>query len=146
VVQGGDGVWPKQQRFESGAKTQRTHSGTLDTTMHPSATSLLKAPYGLAFAVEELLQIRQWAEHRNLRMMVALDQVLDNAEFEEMVILAPPHRRRRTLTIWRTVGSVFMQTPNGRPRAFTTLEEGLAALRPARAKGRSWLSLLGFGG
>jgi hypothetical protein len=112
--------------------------------MHLPATSLLKAPYGLSFPVEELMQIRQWAENRNLRMVVALDQVVDDAEFEEMVILAPPHRRRRTLTIWRTVGSVFMQTSSGRPRAFASLEEGLASLRPSRPKRKSWLSLLGF--
>jgi hypothetical protein len=112
--------------------------------MNLPATSLTKLPYGLSFPVEDLLQIRHWAVNRNLRMQVALDQVLDNVEFEEMVILSPPHRRRRTLTIWRTVSGVFMQTPNGRPRVFPSLEEGLASLRPVRSGRKSWLSVLGL--
>jgi hypothetical protein len=102
--------------------------------MNTPATSLFKAPYGLSFPIEELVLVRRWAEERALNMIVALDQTLENAEFEEMIILAPPDRRRRTLTIWRTLGSVFLQVPHGRPRAFATVEEALASLRPAAAK------------
>jgi hypothetical protein len=105
--------------------------------MTAHATSLLKAPYGLSFPIEELVLVRRWAEERALNMIVALDQTLENAEFEEMLILAPPDRKRRTLTIWRTLGSVFLQVPNGRPRSFATVEEALASLRAATGKRQS---------
>jgi hypothetical protein len=104
--------------------------------MHSYATSLFKGPYGLCFPIEDLVLVRSWAEKRGLLMIVALDQTLDCAEFEEMLILAPPDRKRRTLTIWRTLGSVFLQVPHGRPRAFATVQEALASIRPAATKGR----------
>jgi hypothetical protein len=109
------------------------------------ATSLFRAPYGLSFPIDELVMVRRWAEERGLNMIVALDQTLENAEFEEMLILAPPDRKRRTLTIWRTLGSVFLQVPNGRPRAFATAEEALASLRPAAGKRPSLLRFFGRG-
>lgn len=102
--------------------------------MHSHATSLFKPPYGLAFPIEELVMVRDWAGARGLCMIVALDQTLDYADFEEMLILAPPDRKRRTLTIWRTLGSVFLQVPHGRPRAFATVQEALASVRPAATK------------
>jgi hypothetical protein len=114
------------------------------TTMHSPATSLFHPPYGLSFPIEELVQVRRWAEERQLRMIVALDQTAENAEFEEMLILAPLDRSKRTLTIWRTLGAIFLQIPNGRPRAFATIDEALASLRPAPAKRNKLLRFLGL--
>jgi hypothetical protein len=62
-----------------------------------------------------------------------------------MLILAAPGCRKRTLTMWRTLGSVFLQAPGGRPRAFATLPEALASLHPARSPRPSILRFLGFG-
>jgi hypothetical protein len=95
---------------------------------------MIKPPYGLSFPIEELVMVRDWAARRGLCMIVALDQTLDYAEFEEMLIVAPPDRKRRTLTIWRTLGSVFLQVPHGRPRAFPTVQEALASIRPAATR------------
>jgi len=113
--------------------------------MHSHATSLFKPPYGLSFQIEELVLVRRWAEERGLHLIVALDQMLENAEFEEMLILVPPDRKRRTLTIWRTLGSIFLQVPNGRPRAFATVEEALASLRPAGTKRSSLMRFFSRG-
>jgi len=113
--------------------------------MPAPVSSLSRPPYGLAFSIDELLMVRDWAEARTLHMIVALDQVLENAEFEEMIILAPPGRRKRILTVWRTLGSVFLQTPGGRPRAFATMPEALASLHPVRSPRPSILRFLGFG-
>ncbi len=108
------------------------------------ATSLFKSSYGLSFAIEELVAVRQWGERRGLHMTVALDQILEQAEFEEMLILSPPDLRRRSLTIWRTVGSVFLQMPHGRPRAFATVQEALGSLRPVSPRRASFLRFFGF--
>ena len=103
------------------------------------------APYAIAFSIEELILVRSWAEQRGLRLTIATDHVVDGAEFEEMLIMAPPGRQRRTLTLWRTRTAVFAQTPYGRPRTFDTLKDLLDCLRPARQRA-GWLRLLGLAG
>ncbi len=104
-------------------------------------------PYAVAFSIEDLVRVRSWAEQRALRLTVVTDQVLDSAEFEELLVIAPPDRERRTLTIWRTHNSVFAQTPGGRPRAFATVADLLRSLRPAQLPQRAhWMRLLGFAG
>ena len=102
-------------------------------------------PYAIAFSIEELILVRSWAEQRKLRLTIATDQVVDGAEFEELLIIGPPNRQRRTLTLWRTQAAVFAQTPQGRPRGFDTLKHLLDALRPAQATQRAgWLRRLGL--
>lgn len=112
--------------------------------MHPSATSLFSAPYGLSFSIEELVMVRSWAKERGLRMIVALDQTAEQAEFEEMLVLAPPDRNKRIFIVWRTLGSVFVQVPHGRPCPFPTLEEALGTLRLPTVKRSSLLRFFGF--
>jgi hypothetical protein len=112
--------------------------------MHSPQTSLLKPPYGLSFSIEDLIAVRSWAEQRNLRLGVATDQVVDGAEFEEMLILAPKNRDRRTLTLWRTYSGLYAQTPHGRPRQFATVAEMLESIRPVPKRRRSFWRFLGF--
>ncbi len=105
--------------------------------------STVSAPYAVAFSIEDLLLVRSWAEQRGLRLNVATDQVLDGAEFEELLIIAPPGRERRTLTVWRTQDGVLAQTPQGRPRNFACVRDLLDALRPAQQRQRAgWMRLL----
>ncbi len=111
--------------------------------MSLSCQSNITAPYAVAFSIEDLILVRSWAEQRSLHLTISTDQVLDGAEFEEMLILAPRNRQRRTLTMWRTQASVFAQTPHGRPRAFATVKDLLDALRPAQQRQRApWRRLL----
>ena len=111
--------------------------------MSMSRQSTIAAPYAIAFSIEELLLVRSWAERRSLRLVIATDQVLDGAEFEELLIIGPHNRQRRTITVWRTQASVFAQTPHGRPRAFATVKELLDNLRPAQQRQRAgWMRLL----
>ncbi len=98
-------------------------------------------PYGVAFAIEELLLMRSWVRQRDLQMTIATDQVINGAEFEEMLMIAPSGRERRCLTVWRTHSAVFVQTPQGRPRAFGTLKDALSSLRPTRAAYTGWRRL-----
>ncbi len=113
--------------------------------MSLSRPSKIAAPYAVAFSIEDLILVRSWAEQRSLGLHIATDQVLDGAEFEELLIIAPHNRERRTLTLWRTQAGVFAQTPQGRPRAFATVRDLLDALRPAQQRQRArWLRLLGL--
>ena len=119
-----------------------TSSGAV--VMHSFDVSAVKTAYGLAFAVEDLVMLRNWAEQRQLRLTVALDRVIDGAEFEELLVVAPPSGRRRTLTLWRTQDGIFAQTATGAPQDFATMQDVLDQLRPARAARSGWLARLGL--
>ena len=110
--------------------------------MNVPVTSLFKPPYGLAFTVPDLLRVRHWCEKRSLCMDVALDQTLDDVEFEELLIITPQSREKRSFTMWRTVSSIYVQTPTGAPRAFPSVAEALESLRPARPKRHALLRFL----
>jgi hypothetical protein len=102
------------------------------------------APYAICFTIEELLHVRGWARHRELRLQILTDQVINGAEFEEMLIIGPAGRARRTLVLWRTQNALFAQTPQNRPQAFDTIASLLAAFRPATRARHAWLRRLGL--
>ncbi len=124
--------------------------------MHTHSTDRTKAPYGLAFPVHELVFIRAWAEKRGLSMKVLLDQVLEGAEFEEMLLvrgLVPSRHSpsRGSLTLWRVSGgAVVAQAQGGQPRVFGGVHAALShagamfALKPSRVTS-AWRRLLGMG-
>jgi hypothetical protein len=105
---------------------------------------LLRRPYGLSFAIEELILVRGWAAERQLRLAVALDHMADGLEFEEMLIISAPNRRQPTLTLWRIDTGILAQTEQGPPRYFATISDMLAAIRPARKRRTSWRQWLGI--
>ena len=102
------------------------------------------SPYAIAFSIEDLILVRSWSEQRDLCLSIVTDQVLDGAEFEELLIISPRNRDRRTLTLWRSHNTVFAQTPHSRPRAFHTVKDLLESLRPAPKPRAGWLRMLGF--
>jgi hypothetical protein len=114
--------------------------------MHHSDVSVARAPYGLAFEVEDLLLLRSWAGQRRLQLTILLDRIVDGAEFEEVLVVAPAGSDRRTLTFWRTQDGVFAQPPGGRPHGFATMHDLLEHVRPARPKRSVWLQRLGLAG
>jgi hypothetical protein len=77
-----------------------------------------KAIYGEAFPLQELTFMRDGAGRRGLRMTILLDQVLDGAEFEEVVLIRPTLRPHRAVTVWRTANCIVAQAAGGQPRAF----------------------------
>jgi hypothetical protein len=113
--------------------------------MHASNISTVNTAYGLSFAIEDLVLLRSWAEQRQLRLTVTLDQLVDGSEFEEMLVVAPPGGHRRTLTVWCTSDAIFAQTATGAPQAFPSMQDLLDQLRPARAHKAGWLQRLGLG-
>jgi hypothetical protein len=124
--------------------------------MHTHSQDRTKAPHGLAFPVHELVFIRAWAEKRGLSMKVLLDQVLEGAEFEEMLLvrgLVPSRHSlsRGSLTLWRVSGgAVVAQVQGGQPRVFGGVHAALShagamfTLKPSRVTS-AWRRLLGMG-
>ena len=121
--------------------------------MHTQTPGRTAAPYGLAFPVHELVFIRAWSEKRGLAMRIMLDQVLDGAEFEEMLLIRGLVKSRQSLTLWRiSGGGVVAQTEGGQPRVFDGVHAALShasamfalhAARPARVS-FAWRRLLGL--
>ena len=118
--------------------------------MHPHAAARLRTPYGLAFPVAELELVRGWAERQGLRMAVRLDQVLDGAEFEELLMISAPGHARQALSLWRTDHSIIGQAAGGHPKGFTGVHLALAhfaflfAAAPCKPGVRArWNRLLG---
>ncbi len=119
--------------------------------MHTPATARHRTPYGLSFHVHELVFVRQWAERQGLTMSIKLDQVIDGAEFEELLLISGPGpgRARQALTLWRTDHSFIAQAAGGHPKGFAGIKLALAhfagafgvAPVPARAASR-WKRLL----
>ncbi len=110
--------------------------------MNLPVTSLFRPPYGLAFNIPDLLRIRQWCEKRGLCLDVALDQTLEDVEFEELLIISPKTREKRSFTMWRTISATYVQTPTGAPRTFASVAHALDSLRPARPRRRAILRFL----
>lgn len=94
--------------------------------MQSPAAARPKAPYGLSFHISELVFVRDWAARQSALLSVRLDQVLDGAEFEELLQLCWPGRGRPPLTIWRTDRSVIAQEQGGAPKAFAGVQMALA--------------------
>jgi hypothetical protein len=83
------------------------------------AAACPKAPYGLSFTLKDLLYIRSWAERGGLRMEVLLDQVMEGAEFEELLLLRRANAGRRALSIWHTSEGIIAQAAGGQPKLFS---------------------------
>ncbi len=121
--------------------------------MHIESPGRTKAPYGLSFPVHELVFIRSWSERRGLRMRILQDQVLDGAEFEEMLLIRGLVKSRRALTLWRVAGGgVVAQTESGQPRVFDGVHAALShagavfTLQGGHGKATpAWRRLLGLG-
>ncbi len=96
------------------------------------------APYGLSFAIEELQAARCWAERQRLALTVALDRVVDGAEFEEMLLFQTRDRRRRVLTLWRTEAGVAGQKAGCLPTAYASLADALRAAGTHAKQRRFW--------
>ena len=112
--------------------------------MHSSNVFARRVAYGLAFTIEDLTLVRNWAEQRHLRLAIVLDRSVDGAEFEELLVLAPVQAKRSTLTLWRTKDGIFAQAQHGVPHRFETVGELLSQVRPVRSRRVAWLHRIGL--
>ena len=126
-----------------------THTPVMPPMRLP-ATIRQKAIYGEAFPLPELAFMRDGAARRGLRMTILLDQVLDGAEFEEVVLIRPSFRPHRAVTVWRTATCIVAQAAGGQPKAFggirAAMDHVFASLPcSARARRRfSWRYLFSW--
>jgi hypothetical protein len=96
-----------------------------------SSSSVLPLPYGTAFSVPELMLLQAWAEFHRLRVVIELDNILDGAEFEEVVVLYGPSSRFRRWTLWRNPESIVIQPANGRCIRFACIQDVLESMIPS---------------
>jgi hypothetical protein len=97
-----------------------------------AAFSRQGTPYGQSFAVADLMFVRDWVQRREFSLSILLDQVLDGAEFEELLLIRAKLRGRPALTLWRTSSHVIAQAAGGQPHAFSGVQPALAYLSAAR--------------
>jgi hypothetical protein len=90
-----------------------------------TATARHQGAYGLAFAIEDLSDIRKWAHAHRMVMLVALDRVVNGYEFEEMVVLSPVGGRTQRIMLWRSFGTIYAQVFLARPQGFTSVPMAL---------------------
>jgi hypothetical protein len=119
--------------------------------MHTQSPNRVRPAHGLAFPVHELVFMHAWSQGQGLTMSILLDQVLNGAEFEEMVLVRGRGARGRALTLWRVAaGGVVVQAEGGAPHVFGGIHTALShagalfAAMPARVPS-VWRRLLGWG-
>jgi hypothetical protein len=94
-----------------------------------------RRPYGLAFATEDLEEIGRWAQARQLVMLIVLDHVVNEFEFEEMIVLSTARHRERRVMLWRSFGTIYAQPVFAKPRGFATVPQALNWLSPGPSAG-----------
>jgi hypothetical protein len=92
--------------------------------MTTAASRVLK---GIAFQIADLALIKEWADLRNIRMVIRLDHGTMDEEYHE-VAFHPEMSRACPAIMWRTVGAVFVQPLIGRKRRYGSVTKALASL------------------
>ena len=87
---------------------------------------------GLAFGIEDLLLLRDWAEAQSLWMHVHLDHGVEGEEYEEVLAFTKQDSTLSQFIMWREAGAVFLQPLIGRPRQFDSVAMALAIICPAQ--------------
>ena len=87
-----------------------------------------KQPKGLAFEIEDLLRMREWADHQGVHMVVRLDHGVDGEEYEEVVVFHANPQTPCFLLIWRSAEAIIVQPLLGRPMAYRSVNHVLTSL------------------
>jgi hypothetical protein len=101
--------------------------------MPMSTASVPRNLIGIAFSIEELILVRNWAERNGMQLTVELDHVCAEAEYEEVLVAFPPEQKQHWVMLWRGRGGIFMQRPEQETQYFPTIMEALRAGEPAMA-------------
>jgi len=92
------------------------------------ATGSAHQPTGLAFAIDDLLRMKTWADRQSIRMVVRLDHSIGDEACEEAVAFHADAQQACFLLIWRGAGTVIVQPSAGRPLAYWSVSHVLEAL------------------
>jgi hypothetical protein len=85
-------------------------------------------PKGLAFAIDDLVLVQNWAERNDTRFTMRLDHGSADEEFEEVIVLHTDTCQYSTLIMWRNADSVFVQPLIGRRLAYASVSHALESL------------------
>ncbi len=108
---------------EASAAAARPEAGVRPVGM---ASPVARETLGLAFAVEDLVRARDWAERRGLCLTIQLDYAAEGIRFEEVLSMTPGGQSLRCAAIWRIGNGVVLQRTGERTRSHHTLDEALA--------------------
>jgi hypothetical protein len=92
-----------------------------------------KPPIGLSFEIADLLQLRGWADYRNLRMVIELDNCVADEEYEEVVAFYDENCSLRRWNLWRSASDIVVQPLIGRARRFASIADALNSLAGAQS-------------
>jgi hypothetical protein len=102
------------------------HQGTSFDSVAP--------PAGLAFAIRDLLWMKEWADIHAVAMTVRLDHGVDDEEYEEVVEFRTDRDASCFLLIWRSAEAVFAQPlvgPTRRYRSVNHILDSIIVKQPA---------------
>jgi len=85
-------------------------------------------PKGLAFEIEDLVLVRDWAERHDIRFTVRLDHGSEDEEFDEVIALHTDASLYCNLIIWRNLDSVFVQPLVGRSLQYDSVRRALESV------------------
>jgi hypothetical protein len=85
-------------------------------------------PKGLAFEIEDLLLVKDWAAFNDVGFTVRLDHGSQDEEYDEVIVLRTAAHPYLSLLLWRDSQSVFVQPLIGRNLAFRSVGQALASL------------------
>jgi hypothetical protein len=86
------------------------------------------SPKGLAFAIDDLLCMRDWADRHGIRMAIRLDHGNDGEDYEEVIAFHADAQSACFLLIWRSTEAVIVQPLVGRPLAYQSVSHVLESL------------------
>ena len=85
-------------------------------------------PKGLAFAIDDLLAMKAWADTRHIPMAVRLDHGIGDEEYEEVIAFHTDGDPSCFLLIWRSIEAVVVQPLVGRQLTYRSVSHVLASL------------------
>jgi len=87
-------------------------------------------PTGISFAIPDLLMVQAWADDHDMQMLIGLDAVAGDNEYEEIISLTPDRISFRRWLIWRSHTSIVVQPMVGRSIMFDVMTDALNSLSP----------------
>ncbi len=85
---------------------------------------------GQAFAIEDLLLLRDWATAQSLWMCVHLDHNIKGEAYEEILAFTKMDSTLCQFIMWRDARAVILQPLVGRSRRFVSVVTALAIISP----------------
>jgi hypothetical protein len=97
--------------------------------MYPPINSV-PSPKGIAFEIEDLTNLREWASAHRLRMVVELDHKIEDDEYEEVLAFYEQGMGLRRWTMWRAHDQFVLESMNGPALHAGRVSDLMAELSP----------------